>query len=1329
MTDLGVRTPNITSASVLDTVLGNRGGSSRQISVDDLNNQMAGSGAIAASLASIAAKAAGKWISFDTQATMDANLAYAADTEARVYGTGAGIYKKVGDSGSGSWSYVGPLPEADTTELGPIVPGVFENVQGQLILAGGVTLYRGDRNRELGVVIPVGQTAAGAALVYDYAIDRPLAAQLANRTLRITMAFDVSGPFTRTFTPGLNIADQAGNVEANAFTLISNTSPSTYRRIVVMETSIPADTTTIEPYVLLGGSAAATEEYAVLSGLYLAIVTTTSDVATLASDNAQSGYKLGLMAGMPDIGSVFNDCQTVMFVNNGGQFREDASGKVIGWTIPAGSTGQYTTLTTKLPLSDDETSLLAYQTIEVVYLLSTSVAYDVPMTIVLQVDGVSYPSQVTRNQRVAPSQRVISVEGAIPADAKVIQPYIQSTGSAALATAQWIEIADMSVKLTGSLDKSRPPARLTAYWSSLRNRERAETALETGAIPEAIRPASITVDLASGASISTAITANRSPTKYRRRRFNLSSGTYAGGGLFPVMYDSFVGHGANRTIIDGSLAANTALATISNQSAFESYYDCDYYGFTVIAKNCRYAMHSDLAYSDKVEDVRQRIKGVRLVHLGNQEAIDYQNSIGGAPTDVWASTMAFGIGAWSGWDILVEDSELAGKFAAAGLHNNRDFTRPARWAFKNSKLVAETGTYALRIGNFGSKIKCSVLLEGNSFSGDILMETTQWFQDTLDYQPADHTEIMVTGHGNSPAVFKVSDFGRALKIESAATAGASTIAVSGSAVAVLFGTVNSKPGSGGIKGYVYGDFDISGHVVGVNSDQLITSLGKRLGNCAVTNKILTISVNGGVGINVVFNADYTNATNATILGMINSALGSAATASEYAIGERYRPMIADEEQSLQNVSAYGILMGMACAYTSDGSRSIRAMTSDDPVSLFAGVAWEDIYPGSYGRVKTAGFLPIGDILRTDAVALQLGTALSIDSAAPGYFKAGGATTVLTAIRSDAVRVVTAETMVALGGSVLQGPAGAGIPSSGGDNGDLLGYSGGQAVWRSPAEALSDIGAAPVASPAFTGTPTAPTPATATSTTQIATTAFVQAVVAALVNSAPAQLDTINELAAALGNDANFATTVTNALANKQPLDPTLTALAALTVAADKLIYATGADAFSTTDFTSVARTLLSAATQAAQRAALGLGTAATQSTGTSGANVPLLNGTNTWTGQQLMAGFPVKQSNSGGEVASARGFRQLIDGSEYLALYHDNTAALLTIQGTSKVQISGSINSMLQPLQIPSYTVATVPTASSYPRCMIYVSDGASSKRLAISDGSNWRFPDGAVIS
>jgi hypothetical protein len=84
------------------------------------------------------------------------------------------------------------------------------------------------------------------------------------------------------------------------------------------------------------------------------------------------------------------------------------------------------------------------------------------------------------------------------------------------------------------------------------------------------------------------------------------------------------------------------------------------------------------------------------------------------------------------------------------------------------------------------------------------------------------------------------------------------------------------------------------------------------------------------------------------------------------------------------------------------------------------------------------------------------------------------------------------------------------------------------------------------------------------------------------------------------SDAGHTHTIANvsglsaALSGKQAQDPTLDALAAVVTAANKLIYATGADTFSTTDLSVFARTLLDDVDQAAMRLTLGLGSAATQ---------------------------------------------------------------------------------------------------------------------------------------
>lgn len=95
--------------------------------------------------------------------------------------------------------------------------------------------------------------------------------------------------------------------------------------------------------------------------------------------------------------------------------------------------------------------------------------------------------------------------------------------------------------------------------------------------------------------------------------------------------------------------------------------------------------------------------------------------------------------------------------------------------------------------------------------------------------------------------------------------------------------------------------------------------------------------------------------------------------------------------------------------------------------------------------------------------------------------------------------------------------------------------------KASASALADLVAAvallaPRASPNFTGSPTAPTPASGDNSAKLATTAFVKTAIAALVASAPGVLDTLDELAAALGDDANFASTVTSALAARLRFD-------------------------------------------------------------------------------------------------------------------------------------------------------------------------------------------------
>ena len=146
-------------------------------------------------------------------------------------------------------------------------------------------------------------------------------------------------------------------------------------------------------------------------------------------------------------------------------------------------------------------------------------------------------------------------------------------------------------------------------------------------------------------------------------------------------------------------------------------------------------------------------------------------------------------------------------------------------------------------------------------------------------------------------------------------------------------------------------------------------------------------------------------------------------------------------------------------------------------------------------------------------------------------------------------------------------------------------------------------------PTFTGTVKAPTPAADSNDTSVSTTAWVRQAIAELVDSSPETLDTLSEIAAALGNDPNFATTITNQLAGKQPLSPLLTAIAAVTTAANKLPYFTGSNQVGLADFTSTARDLLAKGSTADIINFLGLKTTVDKAAGamqrnSNGADIP-----------------------------------------------------------------------------------------------------------------------------
>jgi hypothetical protein len=308
----------------------------------------------------------------------------------------------------------------------------------------------------------------------------------------------------------------------------------------------------------------------------------------------------------------------------------------------------------------------------------------------------------------------------------------------------------------------------------------------------------------------------------------------------------------------------------------------------------------------------------------------------------------------------------------------------------------------------GSGQRDVVELDGCQLQGDVWITPNPWIP-TGSYQPADRSEIAVYMNACTPVAFNYDDAALALSVVSTDTTTAASVVASGTAAAALFGTPTSLGGGGGLPAQTIGSIDVSGTAVGLAANVFITSMGYRLGDCSTTNKTLTLTFNGGQVATVTFNQDYTNATNASILVLINTAIqtafgnGALTLASLVSVFATTRPYVLDQELYLQNTSPVGLVRG--CGVRNDTTDlTMVPMASTDAASAFIGITLERILPGAWGRVrkvKGQQFRTSKELARSDSGGIVRGDTLGI-GATPGLFAKGAATPLLVAINVNKV---------------------------------------------------------------------------------------------------------------------------------------------------------------------------------------------------------------------------------------------------------------------------------------------------------------------------------------
>ncbi|WP_341975519.1 hypothetical protein LTA6_000142 [Microbacterium sp. LTA6] len=452
--------------------------------------------------------------------------------------------------------------------------------------------------------------------------------------------------------------------------------------------------------------------------------------------------------------------------------------------------------------------------------------------------------------------------------------------------------------------------------------------------------------------------------------------------------------GTSRTecVLAGSLPDSATDAQIAGNSTLWLKKTSGLENLTITAMNMRYAVHSESSGANV--DAVHLVKNCRIEHFGNQGARTWRTANPGSgmsPSTVWVSERPWGYGSASGVYERFEDCTFVGTREPWYIHTNKDFAAPTVNELVNCELI-QTGAFtapALTVQSLGSGQHDSLTLTGCDLTGRFIYgEDKPWITVDPLLQLADKAEIAITLTDCSPIGYRSAHRGIALKVTALSTGTDVLIEASGDAAPLLLGASTFRHGGGGVASYLYGQWDISGILVGPSNTVTVNNtLGRRLGDCATTPRQLVLTFGGTTSRTIDFTTDLIARSNSEVLNIINAQLTGVAIAAEYAVatGESY-PTFTDRESITQNVGTAGITRWAAVVLDGAG---VRLMSTTDPATALAGVAIEQIGPGRSGRILASGILRPNQLLGISTATVLSGQPLYLSDSVAGRFSMTG----------------------------------------------------------------------------------------------------------------------------------------------------------------------------------------------------------------------------------------------------------------------------------------------------------------------------------------------------